>query len=100
MQQENVLSNEKGVRMKKLLVFLLLSGCGFHPMYSTSNTDIYVAPIKSGANGIELRNSLNAKFGGQKDATAPYTLDIVLSEPLTDYKALDQTGAATWQEVI
>ena len=86
--------------MKRLLVFLLLAGCGFHPMYSERNTDIYVAPIKSGANGIELRNALNAKFGGQKDATAPYTLEVLLSEPSTEYKALDKTGVATWQEVI
>ena len=86
--------------MKKLLLVLMVAGCGFHPMYSDKNTDIYVAPIRSGANGIELRNALNAKFGGQKDATAPYTLDVSLSEPSTEYKALDKTGVATWQEVI
>jgi hypothetical protein len=86
--------------MKKLLMFLLLAGCGFYPMYSGHNTDIYVAPIRSGANGIELRNALNNKFGGQKGAEAPYTLDVSLSEPTTQYKALDKTGVATWQEVI
>lgn len=91
--------NEKGADMKKLLAILLLAGCGFHPMYSERNTDIYVAPIQSGANGIELRNALNAKFGGQKDANAPYTLDVVLDEPSTTYKALDNTGVATWQDV-
>ena len=69
-------------------------------MYSGNNTDIYVAPIRSGANGIELRIALNAKFGGQKDATAPYVLEVTLTEPTTTYKALDKTGAATWQEVI
>lgn len=86
--------------MKKLFMVLLLAGCGFQPMYSNKNTDIYVPPIKSGANGIELRNALNAKFGGQKDATAPYTLDVTLAEPATSYKALDKTGVATWQEVM
>ncbi len=86
--------------MKKLLMVLLLAGCGFQPMYSNKSTDIYVPPIKSGANGIELRNALNAKFGGQKDATAPYTLDVTLAEPATKYKALDKTGVATWQEVM
>ena len=68
-------------------------------MYSENNTDIYVAPITSGANGIELRNALNAKFGGQKGENAPYRLDVSLQEPSTEYKALDQTGVATWQEV-
>ena len=86
--------------MKKLLLVLMVAGCGFRPMYSDKNTDIYVAPIRSGANGIELRNALNAKFGGQKDATAPYTLDVSLAEPSTECKALDKTGVATWQEVI
>ena len=85
--------------MKKLLLVLLLVGCGFHPMYSDHNTDIYVSPIQSGANGIELRNALNAKFGGQKEANAPYTLNVILAEPSTTYKALDKTGVATWQEV-
>ena len=86
--------------MKKLMLVLLLAACGFRPMYSENNTDIYVAPIQSGANGIELRNALNAKFGGQKDATAPYVLEVKLSDPTTEYKALDQTGAATWQDII
>lgn len=86
--------------MKKLLVFLLLAACGFRPMYSNNDTDIYVPPIRSGANGIELRNALNAKFGGQKDASAPYVLEVSLEEPRTTYKALDQTGVATWQEII
>ena len=100
MQQENDVYNEKGAGVKKLLICLFLFGCGFRPMYSERNTDIYVPPITSGANGIELRNALNAKFGGQKDASAPYSLEVVLSEPATEYKALDQTGVATWQEVI
>jgi len=86
--------------MKKLLVVLLLAGCGFQPMYSEKNTDIYVATITSGANGIELRNALNAKFGGPKDANAPYVLEVTLAEPTTKYKALDKTGVATWQEVL
>ena len=67
-------------------------------MFSGDNTDIYV-PAISGINGIELRNALNTKFGGQKDATAPYRLDISLQNPTTKYKALEPTGDATWQEV-
>ena len=94
------MQQEKGAHVKKLLMVLLLIGCGFRPMYSETNTDIYVTPIRSGANGIELRNALNAKFGGQKDASAPYTLDVSLSEPITKYKALDKTGVATWQEIL
>lgn len=85
--------------MKKLLMFLLLSGCGFVPMYSEHNTDIYVLPIQNGANGIELRNALNAKFGGQKEANASYVLEVSLKDPTTKYKALDKTGIATWQEI-
>ena len=68
-------------------------------MYSERNTDIYVSPIQSGANGIELRNALNAKFGGQKTENAPYRLDVSLSDPTTQYKGLEKTGVATWQEV-
>lgn len=84
--------------MKKIILLLLLSGCGFTPMFVGNDTDIYVAPI-SGINGIELRNALSAKFGGARDATAKYTLTIDLSEPVTQYKALEQTGDATWQEI-
>ena len=84
--------------MKRCLCFLLLCGCGFTPMFSGDKTDIYVSPI-SGINGIELRNALTSKFGGQKDATAPYKLIVSLQNPTTKYKALEQTGSATWQEI-
>lgn len=85
--------------MKKIILsLLLLSACGFTPMYVGQDTDIYVAPIR-GINGIELRNALNAKFGGVRTADAKYTLTIALSEPVTQYKALEQTGDATWQEI-
>lgn len=86
--------------MKKLLLILLLAGCGFRPMFSDSDTDIYVAPIASGVNGIELRNALNTYFGGQRDVTAKYTLDVKLDEPTTKYKALESTGISTWQEIL
>ena len=76
----------------------MLAACGFRPVFSGNDTNIYVPPI-SGINGIEMRNALNAKFGGQKDATAKYTLTIKLNEPKIKYKALDETGAATWQEI-
>ena len=86
--------------MKKYIpILLLLSACGFRPMYTGADTDIYVAPI-SGINGIELRNELNAKFGGVRDAGAKYTLTVNLAEPVTQYKALESTGDATWQEIV
>ena len=87
---------------KKIIVLLgagLLCGCGFRPMYTDTDTDIYVAPI-SGINGIDLRNSLNAKFGGVRDATARYTLTVNLREPVTQYKALETTGDASWQQIM
>ena len=84
--------------MKKIILLLMLSGCGFTPMYVGQDSDIYVAPIR-GINGIELRNALNAKFGGVHDTDAKYTLTVNLSEPVTQYKALEQTGDATWQEI-
>ena len=85
---------------KKLGLFVLLCGCGFTPMFSDNKADIYVPVINgSGINGIELRNALNAKFGGQKTALAPYTLVVYLGAPETKYKALEPTGAATWQEI-
>ena len=85
--------------MKKIILsFLLLSGCGFTPMYIGRDSDIYVSPIR-GINGIELRNALNAKFGGVRDTNAKYTLTVNLNEPITQYKALQQTGDATWQEI-
>lgn len=84
--------------MKKILTFLLLCGCGFKPMFSGDYTDIYV-PVISGINGIELRNALNAKFGGQHEENAPYTLRVTLRNPVTKYKALEPTGSATWQEI-
>ena len=87
--------------MKKIILFLcfVLSACGFKPMFYGQDTDIYVAPI-SGINGIELRNSLNAKFGGQREPGARYTLTVNLHVPETQYKALEATGDATWQEIV
>lgn len=86
--------------MKKIILLfaLVICGCGFRPMFSGQRTDIYVPPI-SGINGIELRNRLNAQFGGQHDASAPYTLTVTLGAPTTQYKALEATGDATWQEI-
>ena len=67
-------------------------------MFSGNNTDVYV-PAISGINGIELRNALNSKFGGQKSPDAPYKLIVSLKSPTTKYKALEQSGSATWQEI-
>ena len=87
--------------MKKFLLVLflvVLSACGFSPMFHGQDTDIYVSPI-SGISGIDLRNALWAKFGGQHDSDAKYTLNVTLNSPSTRYKALERTGDATWQEV-
>ena len=87
--------------MKKVFAIffvLIISGCGFSPMFSGTDTDIYVSPI-SGINGIDLRNALWARFGGQREPDATYTLTVKLNNPVTQYKALEQTGDATWQEI-
>ena len=84
--------------MKKILLLVLLCGCGFRPMFSGDKTEIYV-PVINGISGIELRNALNTKFGGPHDVGAPYTLRVTLDNPTTKYKALEPTGDATWQEV-
>ena len=84
--------------MKKLFLILMLASCSFRPVFSGDKTDIYVAPI-NGINGIELRNSLNAKFGTAHEQNAKYNLTVKLSEPITQYKALERAGDAEWQEV-
>ena len=84
--------------MKKLILLLMVSACSFRPVFSGDKTDIYVAPI-SGINGIELRNSLNAQFGGIHEQNAKYTLTVNLDEPVTQYKAFERAGDAVWQEV-
>ena len=89
---------QKVINMKKIIILLLLAGCGFRPMFSGNDTDIYVDKI-NGINGIELRNALNAKFGGAKNPDAEYRLVVQLNEPTKVYKGLDVTGAATWQAI-
>ncbi|MFQ6760380.1 MAG: LPS assembly lipoprotein LptE [Alphaproteobacteria bacterium] len=84
--------------MKKIIALLLLCGCGFRPMFSGTDNDIYVEKI-AGINGIELRNALNAKFGGAHDASAPYKLVVSLDAPSRTYRGLDTTGTATWQAI-
>ncbi len=84
--------------MKKLFLCLFLTACSFRPVFSGNDTDVYVAPI-SGINGIELRNSLNAKFGGMHNQNAKYTLVVDLQNPITTYKAFERAGDASWQEV-
>jgi hypothetical protein len=55
--------------MKKIVLLLFLASCSFRPVFSGKDTDVFVAPI-SGINGIELRNSLNASFGGVHNENA------------------------------
>ena len=86
--------------MKKMFLFLclFLTACSFKPVFSGNDTDVYVTPI-SGINGIELRNALNANFGGMHEQNAKYTLTVDLKNPSTRYKAFERTGDASWQEV-
>ena len=84
--------------MKKLILLLMVAGCSFKPVFSGDKTDVYVAPI-NGINGIELRNSLNAQFGGIHEQNAKYNLTVSLSNPETQYKAFERAGDAVWQEV-
>lgn len=84
--------------MKKIIALFLLSGCGFTPMFSGNDTDIYVDKI-NGISGIELRNALNAKFGGARTPDATYKLVVRLASPERTYKGLDTTGTATWQAI-
>jgi len=89
--------------MKKLLMCLLVASCGFTPMYSDNlssrTADVWVAPI-SGTNGIDLRNNLNAQFGGGNvEANSRYILTVDLKSPDNIFKGLQRTGDATWQEV-
>jgi len=84
--------------MKRLFLLLFLTACSFQPVFSDKDTDVYVAPI-NGINGIELRNSLNAKFGGMHNQNAKYTLTVDLRDPITTYKAFERAGDASWQEV-
>lgn len=87
--------------MKKIIMILCavcVSACGFRPMFTGTDTDIYVPPI-AGVNGIELRNALNVQFGGVHESDAEYTLTVDLDEPTTQYKAIEVTGDATWQQV-
>ena len=72
--------------------------CNFKPVFSGNDADVYVAPI-SGINGIELRNALNAEFGGMHEQNAKYTLTVDLQNPVTSYKAFERSGGASWQEV-
>ncbi len=84
------------------LLFAVCS-CGFTPMYSdelsAKTGDIWVAPV-SGTNGIDLRNALRARLGDRnEESTAKYSLNIDLKDPYTNFKGLQKTGDATWQEV-
>lgn len=80
------------------MMSLIMSACSFKPIFSGTDTDVYVAPI-SGITGIELRNALNTNFGGIHEQGAKYTLTVNLKDPVTQYKAFEITGDATWQEV-
>ncbi|MCL1785873.1 MAG: hypothetical protein FWG39_01840 [Alphaproteobacteria bacterium] len=87
-----------------LCSMLLLSACGWTPMYDadrklqTELRDIYIAPI-SGTNGIDLRNALRGAWGTDNSAAAQYTLTVNLRQPETVFKAIQLTGDATWQEI-
>ena len=76
------------MNLKKILIFLFLFSCGFRPMYQDMSFDIFVEPIKSGVSGIDLRNALNAKFGGSSNNNAEYRLLVKLDEPIKNDKEI------------
>lgn len=93
--------------MKKLIIIvvaIVISGCGFAPMYSDNSalqsrlSDIYIAPI-AGTNGIDLRNYLAMSWNTSNIKGAKYRLVVNLQNPRTIYKGLQRSGDATWDEV-
>ena len=82
---------------KKLFILLILSSCGFRPMYkqtpyndlSQQTSKIAISPVQGfdGQYGIELRNSLLNKLTPMGKPENPnYILDIALSSPsISDY---------------
>ena len=75
-------------------------GCGFSPVSRDSSlrNDIFVDTI-SDTNGVMLRNALRARFTAETASSAKYVLKVNLSKTGKSYKALELSGAATWQEV-
>lgn len=66
-----------------LYVGILLQGCGFQPLYESSQTPtqdhrIYVSPIKD-REGQILRNRLQSFFPDTKGNRAPYKVDVTLN---------------------
>lgn len=94
--------------MKKvILVFaVLLSACGFTPMYSDNSGDsktleysVNILPIP-GTDGVELRNKLRSNLNPFGEAKNPdYNLQVSLSTG-GRLKGIQRTGDATWQEII
>ncbi|MDR0448864.1 MAG: hypothetical protein LBG89_00170 [Rickettsiales bacterium] len=93
--------------MKKLVfvLALLVSACGFEPMYSSNDGRdqldymVHVAPI-SGTDGIELRNRLRSKLNPFGEPAAPlYKLNVKLLPKDNFLKGVQRTGDATWQEI-
>ena len=82
---------------KKLSIFLILTSCGFRPMYkqtpyndlSKYTSEIAISPVQGfdGQYGVELRNSLLNKLTPMGKPENPnYTLEIKLSKPsISDY---------------
>ncbi len=82
---------------KKLFVFLIITSCGFKPMYdkksynnlSKKTAEISISPVKGfdGQYGIKLRNSLLNKLTPMGKPENPvYILDITLTSPnISDY---------------
>ncbi len=87
--------------MKKyIFILLLLSGCGFSPLYLSKTLDadaakISIAPI-NGTLGQELRNNLEHRFNPSGIASEkPYKLTIILTEAEVSRQGIRQDDTAT-----
>ncbi|MCL2629109.1 MAG: LPS assembly lipoprotein LptE [Alphaproteobacteria bacterium] len=92
--------------MRKLILILaaFISGCGWTPMYSTSDSkqqleySVHIAPIP-GTDGVDLRNRLRAELNPFGEPADPaYKLEVKLSKS-DILKGIQRTGDATWQEI-
>lgn len=93
--------------MKRLTILLLVSACGFSPMYQkkttaglTTHYSMLVKPI-NGKRGIDLRQQLRENLSPTGDPQNPeYRLEVTLHEPRVDLRGLRQDATATWGTVI
>ncbi len=91
---------------KKLFVFLIVTSCGFKPMYKKTSynnllkrtSEISISPVKDfdGQYGIKLRNSLLNKLTPMGKPENPvYILDITLTSPTISDYTINTKGIAS-----